>query len=275
MNQQNNDDQPAAVLPPNGLATIIPASHWMNIAFSHVDAYRLERLQNDIKKYCDNDNDDDTEIVLRGSDLGLEPLSHHDMLLPHWQRFATALNVKMEYIRIRGISLPISVLDIILPSLQSTCNLTKICLCDANLGNEGLLRVADFLKENSSLVSFALRETICELSLANVLSDALNSHPTLRNIRLTSCGLNNIEILQKILEGCKRMKHLSITGEELRYETVGVLADFIRCNHPTEVMFLGDNSIFDSDSSLLASALENNTNLKQCDLKNNDQFTLR
>ena len=71
------------------------------------------------------------------------------------------------------------------------------------------------------------------------------------------------------------MKHLSITGEELRYETVGVLADFIRCNHPTEVMFLGDNSIFDSDSSLLASALENNTNLKQCDLKNNDQFTLR
>jgi len=77
-------------------------------------------------------------------------------------------------------------------------------------------------------------------------------------------------ILEKILEGCKRMKHLSITGEEIRSETVGVLADFISGNHPTEVMFLNDNKITDSDSSLLASALENNTNLIQCDLSGND-----
>jgi len=68
------------------LATFFtPASHWISIGYSNEDAQLMERLQNDIKKYCE-DNDDNTEIDLRGR---MEPgavLPHHDMMLPHWKK---------------------------------------------------------------------------------------------------------------------------------------------------------------------------------------------
>ena len=39
------------------LATIIPASHWISIGYSEDDATAMEKLQNDMKKYCDGDDD--------------------------------------------------------------------------------------------------------------------------------------------------------------------------------------------------------------------------
>ena len=47
------------------LATFIPAPYWISFGYSQEDAELMEKLQNDIKKYSE-DNDDDNEIELQG-----------------------------------------------------------------------------------------------------------------------------------------------------------------------------------------------------------------
>ena len=85
MNQNNNHP----VRRSRRLATIIPASHWISIGYSEEDAQAIEKLQNDLKKYCDGD---DTKIELRPRGTGSDDmLPHHDMMLPHWQKFAKAV----------------------------------------------------------------------------------------------------------------------------------------------------------------------------------------
>ena len=64
MNQQVNNNKPAAVLPRRSrrLATIIPASHWVSLEYSQEEAQGMEKLQNDMKNYCDNDDVDISSI---------------------------------------------------------------------------------------------------------------------------------------------------------------------------------------------------------------------
>ena len=56
MSQQNNNNQSVIPRRSRRLATIIPASDWISIGYSEDDAPLMERLQNDIKKYCDEEN---------------------------------------------------------------------------------------------------------------------------------------------------------------------------------------------------------------------------
>jgi len=265
MNQQNN--QP--VRRSRRLATIIPASHWVSIGYSEDDAQRMELLQNDMKRYCDGD---DAKIDLRRRSGAILP--HHDMMLPLWQKLFKSLSTRatFEDFRIAAISMPESVLDIMLPSLQSTNNLTKMSIRNANLGNEGLLRLADFIKENSSLEQLVLGyETINDLSVAASFSDALKNHATLKNLMLNKCGLNNISILEEILEGCRGMEGLGIVKDGFGSEGVALIADFIRSNESIETLLLTNNGISDNDTLVLASALmQCSTNLIRLDLQNNN-----
>ena len=102
------------------LATIIPASHWISLGYSNEDAQLMEKLQNDIKKYC-NGGGDETSLTILGQYYSFNPIPHHDMLLPHWQKFAKCLNgcTSLVDLQITTISLPASVLDILFPVLQS------------------------------------------------------------------------------------------------------------------------------------------------------------
>ena len=111
MNDQNNNQ--LTVLPRRSrrLATIIPASHWISMGYSQDDAELMEKLQTDIKKYCDGELSSDDTIDLRGRE-DFSALSHHDMMLPHWKKlFKTLNNHTSEYIKlsISGIHLPVSV----------------------------------------------------------------------------------------------------------------------------------------------------------------------
>ena len=103
MNQQNNS-QPAAVLPRRSrrLATIIPASHWISIGYSNEDAQAMEKLQNDMKKYGDV-GIDETEIELAGANAADVTLPHHEILLPHWQKFANGLRGRTNVERIEFV----------------------------------------------------------------------------------------------------------------------------------------------------------------------------
>ena len=94
------------------------------MGYSQEDAQALEGLQQDMKKYCD-DGLDGTNIKIVGKGSGDEVLPHHDMMLPHWQKFANVLRGRMnaDDVLLHCVSLPVSVLDIIFPAFQST-NLT-------------------------------------------------------------------------------------------------------------------------------------------------------
>ena len=261
-----------AVLPRRSkrLATIIPASHWISIGYSQERAQLMEKLQNDMKKYCDGNEDD---IEVKGN-LG-SILQHHDMMLPHWQKFANGLRgrTSIKALTLMGISLPIPVLDIMFPALQST-NLEQFGLVKAGLGSDGFQCLSSFLKTNTSLKTLALcGDLIDDMSVASSLSDAVKGHPTLREIGFVECGLNNASILGKLLEGCSGLREFRLVGyEKLGMESVSFVADFIRCNHPMEVMNLQYN-LTDNDASVLSSALNTNSNLKELILKSNYGIT--
>ena len=117
MNQQvNNNNQPVLPRRSRRLATILPASLWIGLGYSEDDAQSMEELQNDMKKICDNSGDAD--IILRGRGDGA-PLPYHDIMLPHWKKLAKALKgrTNVEF-RITGISLSISILDVVFPAVQ-------------------------------------------------------------------------------------------------------------------------------------------------------------
>ena len=263
-----------AVLPRRSrrLATIIPASHWISIGYSNQEAQQMENLQNNIKKYCE-DNEDNTEIDLRGR---MEPgavLPHHDMMIPHWQKLFKALrgHGKVNMIKIFGISLPVSVLDII---FNQSSNIEYFALLNVGLGNEGLLRLSSFVREKSSVKSLCIGGVgvrIDDMSVASSLSDAVKDHPTLEKLVLVAClhFEHHTDIIGKILEGCKGLDGITIAKCNVGSDDVNLLADFICSNHPTKIIQLDGNNILDRDTLVLAAALKRNTNLRQIDLRRN------
>ena len=84
------------------------------------------------------------------------------------------------------------------------------------------------------------------------------------------CGLNDANILGKVLEGCIGLREFRLGYEKLGLASISIMADFIRCNHPMKVIHLQGNDISDNDALVLASSLLNNTNLKKLSLIDNE-----
>jgi len=258
-----------AVLPRRSrrLATIIPASHWISIGYLEEEAQAMEKLQNDMKKYCDGGGE--TTIRIEGSSADVR-LRHHDMLLPHWQRLFKALHgrtsTNVNSIRIYKSTLSKPVLDIMFPSLQSM-NLTEICLFNVGLGNEGFQCLTSFTGKNTTLKKLVIgMDNLDDVTVATSLSDALKNHPTLDMLLCAACGLNNVTILEKILEGCTSFLALGVTMNYLGSEAIALLADFISSNHSVKVIQLQECEMTDTDAILLADALNKNTHLRDLDM---------
>ena len=251
------------------LATIIPASYWMSIGYSNEEASAMENLQNDIKAICYGDSDK-TEISLRGSEPGTV-IPHHDMMIPHWQKLFRALNGLTSTLHITDISLPIPVLDIMFP-IQSI-DLKTLTFYDVKLGNDGLLKLSSFLRENTSVKKLCIGgDLIDDISVASSLSDAIKNHPTLEILVLVRCfcAEHDTGILEKIMEGCCGLRELRLGYEKLGVDGITIMADFIRSNNPTQIIQLEDCELKDIDTLLLTAALKKNTYLKELDLVGND-----
>jgi hypothetical protein len=217
MNQQNNN-QP--VRRSRRHATIIPASQWISIGYSQNDARRMEELQNDMKKYYDNS--DEINIKLEGMPRGGVRLPHHEMMLLHWQKFANALRgrASVEEFLVQNNRLPVPVLDIVFPALQTMNNLAELTLFITELGNDGFLRLSSFLRDNTSLVYLFLGgDTITDMSVARAFSDAINNHPHLIMLLFLDSSLSNdSDILEKILDGCTEFSTLVLGMNNFRSE---------------------------------------------------------
>jgi len=276
MNDQNNNLLAALPRRSRRLATIIPASHWISMGYSEEDARLMEKLQSDIKTYCDGElSSDEAEVILRGRNIDMLP--HHDMMLPHWKKlFKTLNNRTSEYIKlsISGIHLPVSVLDIVFTTLQQPVILKKLVLCGVGLGIDGSMMLSSFIKNNAIEYLCIGSDPIEDLSVATALSDALNNHPTLQLVAFARVGLsNNTNILEIILEGCQTIKTVTICFEKFESDSIDILAGFIHSDHPVQTLKLKQVNLSDSDTLTLACALKKNTKLKELDLIRNYGIT--
>jgi len=269
MNQLNNNQ--LAVLPRRSrrLATIIPAAHWVSMGYSEVQAAAMERLQNDIKRYCDGGNETEIKLHVRGIRL-----PHHELMLPHWEKVAKSLSssrhTSVTCLCIRGISLPPTVLDILSPALQSMNNLINLDLIRNGLGNDGFLHLSHFLNKNTRLQKLAiLQNVIDDLSAAGSLSNAFKNHATLKRLVLSNCGLNNIPILEELLKGCTRMEALGITRNDFGSEGVSLIANFLHSNKTIGLLQLRGDKITDDDVLVLASVLKYNSLRFELNLRDN------
>jgi len=272
MNEQDNNNQATLPRRSRRLATIIPASHWVSMGYSQDDAELMEKLQNDMKKYCDRSGDID--IALRGRGGGTLP--YHDLILPHWKKLLKALKgrTNVEF-QVTGISLPSPLLDIVFPALQEY-KIVQLRLIGTGLVGGGFQCLSSFLEKNSSLTSLGIgADRLDDLSVAGALSDAIKNHPTLEDLFIARCIGHNASILEKILQGCttKRVLMISMENFGLYGSLVDVVADFISSNHTVEKLHLIENNIADNDAKLLASALKTNRHLKLLDLVDNYDIT--
>jgi hypothetical protein len=194
-------------------------------------------------------------------------------MLPHWTKFAKGFSdgrINVKTITIGRVSIPLSVLDILLPAFQAA-SLTQLNLIQIDLGNDGYLSVSSFLRENSSLkcLIFGMEE-IHDVTVASSFSDAVMTHPNLELLLFIDCRFgNNISILPRILEGCNRLRMIAIS-DGMKSEGAAIMADYIASNPRTEMISLEDNDISDRDTVLFASALMTNTHLTGLDLKDNN-----
>ena len=275
MNQQDNNNQATLPRRSRRLATIIPAEHWISMGYSEDDAQLMEKLQNDIKKYCDNNGDID--IDLRGrNEFGLLP--HHDLMIPHWQKLLKSLKGRTNVaFGLVDISLPASLLETVFPALQLV-NIVELTLFGCRMGSEGFTLLSSFLENNSNLESLGVGADDINgysidqgMSVASTFSEAIKNHPTLEKVFIAACiAYNTTNILRTILEGTTTIKDLTISMHYFDSEDIAVFADFISSNNPTEVLTLNQCNITDYDTLLLASSLKTNTNLKMLYLYDNE-----
>ena len=111
MNEENNNLSAALPRRSRRLATIIPASHWISLGYSEEQAQGMEELQNDIKKLCDGDFEDETDLTLQWiNDEHI--ILHHEMMTSHWNKLFKKMNgrTSVQSFDIRRFYMPVSLL---------------------------------------------------------------------------------------------------------------------------------------------------------------------
>ena len=251
------------------------------MGYSWNDAQEMENLHKNIKKCIDGEYSEPHHLLITRSGEDFDyVVPHHDIIIPRWKELAKSLirgtlieQVHIKRFSIVGVSLPVSVLDIIFPAIQSM-KLDELSLVDVGLSNAGMLRLSSFLRENRTIWNLIIGVNgVDDLSVASSLSDAISNHPKLLSLSAGRCGSNIMSgIVPKILNGCGKLEQVDLNlDSDFVSEGITAISDFIRCNHPAMVLIkMTRQKIKDSDISVLATALKENTNLQMLDLRNCD-----
>ena len=270
----------------------IPRSHWIEAGFDNDnedDDYIecMEDFLKHIKRYTCNLRSANGYILSLGGDFNdvddERVLLHDDVLLPHWNELANALQLYqtlhsstvISELDFYNVQLAPSVLGLLLPALRR--NRVKHFILEKNdFANvhEGIEFVLDVIRGNQKMMGLKwINNRINNMEDAQLLIDAVSSHPSIDEFHLDSCfggdGVNGYEVLQSILSECNNFTTISVNRNSIRTGGGTEISDFILGNPPLMELSLKSNNLNDDDAILISRALKHNTNLKILNLSGN------
>ena len=143
-------------------------------------------------------------------------------------------------------------------------------LRDSELGNEGVKRLAEALKDNTTLKEINFRYHGIEGDGVKALASALENNTTLKRIDLRGnpIGDEGAKALASALEKNTALEEISLHGCAIESAGAKDLASAIEGSKSLKSLDLHSNAIGDIGVKALASALNHNTSLKELNLNN-------
>ena len=199
----------------------IPRSHWIEAGLDDDDEDDypewMEKFLLNMKMFtCQLRNGDGNMCIELGSDDFINDdrvLLHDEVLLPHWNELANALQLYqtlnnstvIDDLDFYYVQLSASVIDILIPALRRN-RVKHFTLENNDFANvrEGLEFAVDVIRGNQKMKKLSwVNNRLNNMEGAQLLIDAVSSHPSIDDIRLDGCfggdGVNGYEVLQSII----------------------------------------------------------------------------
>ena len=284
---------------------VIPSRHWIDVGISdeETDEDYCERVKPLLDTMKEKTCGLRGGIYIRGICLGNKDgmmIFHDDILLPHWNQLADALQLSTYSdapitIDISNVELVKGVLLLIEPAL-STKSFKHFCL-DSNEfqdGHTGIKFAINVIQNNWKLESFKwVNNPVNCRGYGIKLANTILNHPSLCTIVIhhfftgtTEDELNGHIMLCRLLSAsrwtetaAKRLgpfpngdKEIELVFTNNNVRTMGSthIPDFIDENSPLAYLNLSGNHLNDNDARFIADALRVNTKLKSINLGANN-----
>jgi len=259
----------------------IPTSHWTGLGFDAVYIESMEDLVHEIRNKTNiMREEEDMDCITLGdsSNVSGTVLQYDNVLLPHWEELATALqlcqNSKIEF-TIQNVQLIPSVMDLLITAFKGKLN--DLFLDNNEFLNihEGTEFIVTCIQSNRQMTEFCLlNNQLGSAENARSVLDAIISHPSINYIRLENClggeEINGYDMLCSLLASGKPFDTVDFERNSIQTNGDTSIPDCIANNPPLKSLFLSGNKLNDNDAILIAQALKHNTKLEDLHLYRND-----
>jgi len=206
-------------------------------------------------------------------------LQHDDILLPHWEEFANALQLyqftdSIPELSIANVQLSSSVIDLLAPALKGK-PFTELLLVNNDLQDKGIEFVAGYMQSNLQMKALYLwNNQLGNMKHATTMLEAVIDHPSITKVHLENClGGENINSYEAICPLFASDKTWDLLGLEKNNIITGgdtTIPDYITSNPPLKYLYLSRNKLNDNDAIFIAQALKYNTNLEELFINDNN-----
>jgi hypothetical protein len=144
----------------------------------------------------------------------------------------------------------------------------RLDLINCNLGRGAFFSIAEMLKKVPTLISLCLKKNEISLTDASVLGSAIAKHKGLSFVDLSYCGFGkhafkNDDILSPILNGCKRLHGIDLSGNEFGCKSLALIAKFLSSHKNITILNIGKNVFDDESVQALNIAMQKNKTLEE------------
>ena len=253
----------------------VPRSHWIEQGHDGEYADEAENLIQSIKTSTPMLRSAGGSVVsVRGRTQS--PILSDNVLYPHWEELADAIQLseRIMTLNLVDVQLDQRTLQIIETSAREKGVKGVTLSCNQFHGGEGVQFAIDVLNRNRSVERFYWEDNAFHTTEhACDLIDAILEHPTVNDLELTGCSLNEIIIpLQRLFGGAPGtdiLINIYLSGNRIRTNGNRCIPDFLSTNPPLKTLDLNDNQLTDDDALHIALALQSNTNLRYLYLGDN------
>ena len=142
------------------------------------------------------------------------------------------------------------------------------------MGRAGFDFLMNYARSNPILKELSLKDNrIHDREKLDQLCEVINIHPSLDSISFVGCNweeLTGYDMLCSLIDsGGSKLVEINLTDNNINTGRSTVLRDFIVTNPPLQKLILQDNHLDDVDATFIALALQQNTNLRYIDLREN------